>query len=181
MNYSERLRHPKWQAKRLRVLEAKGFECEECEAREKTLHVHHGYYRSAADPWDYEDDTLHSLCESCHALAEEARLELLRNVGRLKIGDIWELVGFLIGRRIRDDGLPEGEAVVSLPQTSTPDASFYLLSGLQDGLGPHASCLTVPEFFSFVDKDDRFHYLDAFEANLSRRRETHGGLKHDEA
>jgi Leu/Phe-tRNA-protein transferase len=30
------------------------------------LHVHHKYYESGKEPWDYDERALLTLCESCH-------------------------------------------------------------------------------------------------------------------
>lgn len=82
ISYYEKLKDPRWQKKRLRVLDLADWKCEGCGANDKTLTVHHGYYRKGAEPWDYPDNTLWSLCEDCHVLAEENRhdayLELAR-------------------------------------------------------------------------------------------------------
>jgi len=64
--YWEKLKDPRWQKIRLEVLGAEKFCCEVCGDSESTLHVHHGYYRKGAEPWDYPTDSLHALCESCH-------------------------------------------------------------------------------------------------------------------
>lgn len=65
-SYSELLRHPKWQRKRLEVMNAAGFRCEKCGDAETTLNVHHKKYRCGAKPWEYELHELECLCERCH-------------------------------------------------------------------------------------------------------------------
>jgi hypothetical protein len=66
-SYSEKLRDPRWQKKRLQVMEKAGFRCERCGRADRTLDVHHGFYARGLDPWDYPDDTLWCLCsEECH-------------------------------------------------------------------------------------------------------------------
>lgn len=72
--YSERLKDPRWQKKRLEVLEREGWECMSCGSKQKTLHVHHCVYSKGLDPWDY-DHTLIALCEVCHT--ERGRLQTL--------------------------------------------------------------------------------------------------------
>jgi hypothetical protein len=47
-------------------MEASGFICSVCESAEKTLNVHHLYYISGREPWEYEDEELVCLCEECH-------------------------------------------------------------------------------------------------------------------
>lgn len=67
MTYSEKLRHPLWQKKRLEVLEHYGFECMECGSSEKTLHVHHRWYVAKRMPWEYPMLCYTVMCEGCHS------------------------------------------------------------------------------------------------------------------
>ena len=69
MKYKEKFKDPRWQKKRLKILERDDWACQVCFDTESTLNVHHKYYKWKADPWDYPDDALISLCEECH-LAE---------------------------------------------------------------------------------------------------------------
>src|SRR5260221_5808794 len=64
--YSERLKDPRWQKKRLEILQRDEWVCHRCFDSESTLVVHHRYYTNGKDPWDYENDALITLCESCH-------------------------------------------------------------------------------------------------------------------
>lgn len=66
MTYSEKLKSPKWQKKRLEIMERDGFQCQMCFDREETLTVHHKYYIRGNNPWEYDDDCLITLCEDCH-------------------------------------------------------------------------------------------------------------------
>jgi hypothetical protein len=65
-NYSELLKDPRWQRRRLEILSRDNFQCVKCDAASKTLHVHHRFYLSGRLPWDYPDNVLVSLCETCH-------------------------------------------------------------------------------------------------------------------
>lgn len=65
--YGERLRDPRWQQKRLRVMERAGWKCEKCGDKTTTLNVHHERYVSGRMPWEYDDSELHCLCEPCHS------------------------------------------------------------------------------------------------------------------
>ena len=76
MTYSEKLKDPRWQRRRLEVLEAAQWKCERCDAGNKTLHVHHNFYRSKTEPWEYPHHAFAALCEECHQLAEFDRREL---------------------------------------------------------------------------------------------------------
>jgi 5-methylcytosine-specific restriction endonuclease McrA len=66
MNYSEKLKDPRWQKKRLEVLQRDNFACQHCEDKETSLHIHHTYYEFGKDIWDYEKESLITLCETCH-------------------------------------------------------------------------------------------------------------------
>lgn len=74
-NYAEKLKHPKWQKKRLEVFERDGFSCQLCKDKETTLHVHNKYYVNFNDPWDYPMDAFATLCEHCHTEVEFAKKE----------------------------------------------------------------------------------------------------------
>lgn len=63
-NYSEKLKDPRWQKKRLQILQRDDWKCVLCCDSETTLHIHHKEY--FGDPWDAPDDMLATLCEHCH-------------------------------------------------------------------------------------------------------------------
>lgn len=75
-SYSEKLRDPRWQKKRLEVLERNKFTCQDCGSADKELHVHHCYYESGLDPWEYEDLYLKCLCGECHKRRHEWSLNM---------------------------------------------------------------------------------------------------------
>lgn len=66
MTYSEKLKSPQWQKKRLEILNRDDFSCQSCGDIELSLHVHHTKYKANTDPWEYENDSLITLCENCH-------------------------------------------------------------------------------------------------------------------
>jgi hypothetical protein len=76
-SYFEKLRDPRWQQMRLNVMGRDGFQCRDCLSKEKTLNVHHAYYEKGKDPWDYHPDSLVTLCEDCHAVAEKRKRWIL--------------------------------------------------------------------------------------------------------
>ena len=65
--YSELLKDPRWQKRRLEALQAAGFRCQKCPASDKTLHVHHLFYVPGRMPWEYELEDLLVVCDDCHA------------------------------------------------------------------------------------------------------------------
>lgn len=64
--FFEAYKDPRWQRKRLEIMNRAGFECERCGESQKTLNVHHGCYFKDRKPWDYPDALLHCWCEVCH-------------------------------------------------------------------------------------------------------------------
>ena len=78
-SYSELLKDPRWQKKRLEVLERDGFKCQWCLSGEDELHVHHSFYDWKLKPWEYQMRYLHTLCSDCHEAAETA-LKMVRSV-----------------------------------------------------------------------------------------------------
>ena len=70
MTYSEKLRSPRWQKKRLEILERDNWSCVCCGEKEKNLQVHHAVY-SRIDPWDYPNHILQTLCAPCHEIRQE--------------------------------------------------------------------------------------------------------------
>lgn len=65
-SYAELLKDPRWQKKRLEIMQRDNFTCQHCLATEKSLQVHHLVYEKGKKPWEYENDELITLCERCH-------------------------------------------------------------------------------------------------------------------
>jgi hypothetical protein len=104
-DFFAKYKHPKWQKKRLEVMEAKNFECECCGDKETTLNVHHKYYVNGRDPWEYEDVELECLCERCHSLAHEDEQLLKETINQWKVGGGFDpayLSGFISGWMCRE-------------------------------------------------------------------------------
>lgn len=68
MTYQQKLKDPRWQKKRLEVLQRDNFTCKLCGDNTITLHVHHTVY--SGNPWDVAIENLHTLCEHCHMFVE---------------------------------------------------------------------------------------------------------------
>ena len=66
MTYSQKLKDPRWQKKRLQILERDNWKCKGCLDSERTLHVHHLSYEKGKEPWEYDDLNFITLCEECH-------------------------------------------------------------------------------------------------------------------
>lgn len=88
--YSERLKDPRWQRKRLEIFERDGFACRVCGDTKKELQVHHIMYLAGLEPWNYPGEVLVTLCVAHHEAEElgkhpaEAQLiETLRSLGSM--------------------------------------------------------------------------------------------------
>lgn len=80
MTYSEKLKDPRWQRKRLEILNRDGFTCCHCGDTESTLNIHHHYYEKKKMPWDYPDGALITLCEHCHKSAEAKKEKIIKAI-----------------------------------------------------------------------------------------------------
>lgn len=92
MTYSDKLKDPRWQKRRLEILAMRGWACEHCGDTHQTLHVHHGCYFRGFEPWEYDTSVMHVLCEGCHNEAH-AWLEHIHSiVGRHSVADLPDLL-----------------------------------------------------------------------------------------
>ncbi len=82
MTYSDKLRDPRWQRKRLEVLQRYDFKCRDCGASEKELHVHHCSYGDG-EPWDIHPNFLIPLCAECHKYRQDFEKAVRFNIGLL--------------------------------------------------------------------------------------------------
>lgn len=89
--YLAKLRDPRWQRRRLEILNRDEFTCQSCFDTESTLHVHHRYYVKDSEPWEYPDHFLITLCISCH----EFETENAYNVQR-ELVERFKCAGFLV-------------------------------------------------------------------------------------
>jgi hypothetical protein len=72
--YSQKLKDPRWQAKRVRILKRCDSKCEEC-GLTSGPEVHHCYYRYGREAWQYPDTALLALCHDCHKRRGEAEMD----------------------------------------------------------------------------------------------------------
>ncbi len=79
MTYAEKLKDPRWQRKRLDILNRDDFTCRICNDTKSTLHVHHEKYFKNTEPWDYHDDNFKTLCNTCHEIlhSNPTKVEIL--------------------------------------------------------------------------------------------------------
>jgi hypothetical protein len=80
MDYSEKLKSPKWQKKRLEILERDDFMCQCCGDTESQLQVHHKKYIFGKDVWDYNNDLLITFCSDCHKQVTELKKDVKNRI-----------------------------------------------------------------------------------------------------
>jgi hypothetical protein len=84
-NYSDLLKNPKWQKKRLEIMSRDDFACSICGDDKSTLNVHHLFYKKGKKPWEYQDKALITLCDSCHENEHQEKQNLTANFNNLPI------------------------------------------------------------------------------------------------
>ncbi|HEX9972276.1 MAG TPA: hypothetical protein VGD14_09415 [bacterium] len=66
-SYKEKLLDPRWQKKRLEILERDNWSCQACGAKDRPLQIHHLSYQNL-EPWEIESDQLITLCDVHHKI-----------------------------------------------------------------------------------------------------------------
>ena len=84
-SYSEKLRDPRWQKKRLCVMQRDGFACRDCGDEKSTLQVHHCHYEKGG-PWATDERFLLTLCGDCHEERGEIEKHLKTFLGEILAG-----------------------------------------------------------------------------------------------
>ena len=96
MTYAEQLKDPRWQRKRLEILERDSFTCTSCGDKEKQLHVHHGAYLSGLKVWEYDDKMLHTVCVTCHSDISDEIYETNVAIGQMEqTGDNFHMIRYI--------------------------------------------------------------------------------------
>lgn len=78
-NYQDLLKDSRWQKKRLKIMNRDKFSCCVCGCGlddGTTLNVHHISYKPGKKPWEYSDDSLITLCCSCHQKFHNGEVKL---------------------------------------------------------------------------------------------------------
>lgn len=98
ITYSDKLRGPKWQRRRLEIMSRDNFSCKYCQDVDSNLNVHHVKYKGA--PWEADDKDLETVCEHCHkhVCHNENIIDLIKLE---KIKTEWSLI-YLINCKDRD-------------------------------------------------------------------------------
>jgi len=92
--YHKMLKDSRWKDKRETIKTRDKNKCLVCGETNK-LEVHHGYYKPVTPPWDYDDDTLWTLCNKCHTEAHNVVTRIHKTIGLMHPRDYNELVPHL--------------------------------------------------------------------------------------
>jgi hypothetical protein len=81
--YQEKLQDPRWLHCAEEHKRHAEFRCSKCGRRGGNLQVHHDYYESGVEPWEYPAWSLRVLCERCHAREQAKLVKAHKLVARL--------------------------------------------------------------------------------------------------
>lgn len=84
MDYKEQIKSPKWQKKRLEVMQKDNFTCQLCGNTESMLNVHHLSYHRDRNIWEYEEWELITLCENCHKEEHSSMDDIINEIDSIK-------------------------------------------------------------------------------------------------
>jgi hypothetical protein len=119
-SYSEKLKDPRWQKKRLKVMEYANWRCQICGCKDKTLHIHHSYYIRGKQPWQYPEGSLICICHACHdkihGKKEEKAVEKLTPEARFRKAFMENANGCISYLEIGTIFIRDYEIEFSLPQ-----------------------------------------------------------------
>ena len=104
MKYADKLKDPRWQKRRLEIMQRDYFTCQWCGANDKTLTVHHWHY-GKVDPWDVPATLLITLC-----LEDHERADRIRKDAALRTA---EIVAMAPGEYFSDAGVPREGRFIS--------------------------------------------------------------------
>lgn len=160
--YWDLLKSPEWQKKRLEIMQRDEWRCTQCGSTVNWLQVHHGYYQTGKKPWEYPDETLHTLCEDCHKETTEMMRKIYRLIGQMNTDLLGVMYGVVVGALAfakpelklsidHEDSDIGVAAVIGVPvervyQARTEEAGHYYIRG-RDLLGPE-------EFESEITESD---------------------------
>ena len=158
--YAELLKDPRWQKKRLEIMQRDNFTCQYCGATDKELQVHHLVYYENMCPWEYNGDELITLCKDCHRKAHENNVNddkmpiVIGHVYEYEHGDFTNYM-ICLGTEISN-----GETMIHLfgIDNGAGYDSLYFYSLTEDAFNKR--CTYLGEFFS----ED--YYKSYFEKSL---------------
>lgn len=122
MTYVEKLKDPRWQKKRLEIMQRDEFKCTMCGSENETLHVHHGYYEFKKDPWDYKNETLWTLCASCHQSIEDVKRDIHFEIAKVEPMFLHAVMGYILKFK-EDERAAMDQWIENIKSTSKEEVS----------------------------------------------------------
>ena len=148
-DYAKKLTSPKWQRKRLEIMERDGWKCVRCGDGESPLHVHHMAYKG--DPWECPSEQLITLCDRCHEKGHKSGADYKRKDAKLieirrLLNEPWRILpdGAVIPEERIIEAKEDGVEVRTL-------CSTYSLKIMQDGFGGFVVFVFTPDGGSFTN------------------------------
>lgn len=128
----EKYKDPRWQKKRLKIMERASFTCEACSDDATTLQVHHKFYWRDCDPWDYMDCDLVCLCETCHQRWHKAKQNFDIAISFIGLQQFQHIVGYAIGHALASSRVTDVDVKYNEPAA---------MDGLAKALGINAESI----------------------------------------
>lgn len=166
MAYSDLLRDPRWQRKRLEVMQRDDFMCRECGDDSTTLNVHHGYYVRGRMPWEYELESLRTLCEPCHELLTGQIAEARQLIGEVSSEHMERVLG-LLRTYAAMARWPEEWRLCDESTARVRVGSYEHFTGIAAAVGA-----TFDELYEVLGESDTFgweHYREIFARRNAKR------------
>jgi hypothetical protein len=155
--YQQKLLDPRWQRKRLEILQRDNWTCQACLDTEHTLHVHHRYYQKDKNPWEYPPQSLVTLCAECHEKETNTRgtmeitlLNALNDAGFLS-EDVFELA---VAFAIKKNQFP-------------PLVTAYFLQHLLHN--PESMEKSMSEYFQWLTNNGKHETLAIFQKYIEQK------------
>jgi hypothetical protein len=76
IDYLDQYKDPRWQKKRLEILERDQWMCQVCGDDGSELNVHHKIYFKDKKVWEYDNEYLETLCDKCHSEAHLTKIKI---------------------------------------------------------------------------------------------------------
>lgn len=118
-DFFDQYKDPRWQKKRLKIMERDEFMCQSCYDKESTLNVHHKFYIPNKKPWEYSDNLLITLCEGCHEWEEDKKY-IITDFTKVLLSDGYTASELVILLNLLRE-LPTGDFGMSYIQTAVKE------------------------------------------------------------
>lgn len=151
-NFFKNYKDPRWQKKRLLIMERDRFTCQNCGRADNELFVHHRYYERGSMPWEYPDNALVTYCGACHEEWHRLKAMLDKKTGYLTAELDWLVKCAEKGpRRVIKDRFPADTRVTILMLSALAEEAMKNDSKYHSQVVD--SCLLLTEFVESLDGD----------------------------